>query len=453
MCKNVKVYIGDGVSLPIEQVEKSLDPAELGIPGVCVPDNGNGPTGLTSLVRLRGQKSASSGGTSTQAAPQLDDDAATPIAAATTASVSTTAPATTTASASSGLLTSDQELFGARLVADTGLDPQVVAAWMYAEENGSAAQDRQASDNNDWLNIGFTGPATFGGGDSIWSSPITAADATAGWMAGRATVPGYDPTKDESILAILGTAGQPPLAQLSAIEKSDWASSHYNFDLVNVYLLLTGVKLPSVAGGTLTATGSGGTLTLAELTSEMPTITQAELSHVTTQDLENAVPQLEAALGVTSAQTTSELLPAGSGPAGAQRMLAAAQAVIGATYNQGNHDDVSESEATVRQLGTDCSGFVSWLIGPNGAGLWSQTYTTVTMSQAPNLEPGTGTAGHYVTIYNNPLPGNAGHVFIDIEGRWFEDAGGIGVHQMDASEVQSYLESGQYTQIFHPVGM
>ena len=146
------------------------------------------------------------------------------------------------------------------------------------------------------------------------------------------------------------------------------------------------------------------------------------MSQLTTQDLLNAVPKLEAALGGSAAQTTGMTLPAGGSPAGAQRMLAAARAVIGSSYNQGNHDAVSDAPAMIMQLGTDCSGFVSYLMGPNGAGLWSQSYVTNTMSAAPNLQPGIGTAGHYVTIYNNPLPGNAGHVFIDIDGQWFEDA-------------------------------
>src|SRR5581483_7676603 len=101
------------------------------------------------------------------------------------------------------------------LAADTGLDPGVVSAWLLAEESGGAAQSRQAQNNNDWLNIGYTDSATYGSGDSIWSNPLTAADATAGWLKGQNTIPGYG-TASSGIQAILQTAGQSPEAQDSA---------------------------------------------------------------------------------------------------------------------------------------------------------------------------------------------------------------------------------------------
>src|SRR5579884_2155288 len=53
-------------------------------------------------------------------------------------------------------LTTAQQQFAARLAAQTGLDPSVISAWLLAEESGGAAQSRQAQNNNDWLNIGYT---------------------------------------------------------------------------------------------------------------------------------------------------------------------------------------------------------------------------------------------------------------------------------------------------------
>jgi hypothetical protein len=125
-----------------------------------------------------------------------------------------------------GMLTSDQQQFASRLAADTGLDPSVVAAWLLAEESGGAAQSRQAQSNNDWLNIGYTDSATYGSSDSIWSNPVTAADATAGWLKGQNTIPGYG-TASSGIQAILHTVGQSPQAQISALQNSGWASSGY----------------------------------------------------------------------------------------------------------------------------------------------------------------------------------------------------------------------------------
>jgi hypothetical protein len=138
-----------------------------------------------------------------------------------------------------------------------------------------------------------------------------------------------------------------------------------------------------------------------------------------------------------------------TGLSGSARMLAAAKAAVGGAYNQGNHDAVSDSASQIQQVGTDCSGFVSYLMGPNGIGDWSQSYATPSIPTAPGMQPGQGS---YVTIWNNPNPGNAGHVWIEILGQYFESSGSGGVHQMDQAEVNDYLKSGQY-QPFHPAGM
>jgi hypothetical protein len=135
-------------------------------------------------------------------------------------------------------LTSAQQQFASRLAADTGLDPSVVSAWLLAEESGGAAQSRQAQSNNDWLNIGYTARATDGSSDSIWSNPITAADATAGWLKGQNTIPGYG-TASSGIQGILGTVGQSPAAQIAALQNSGWASSGYP-DLTSLYQQLAG---------------------------------------------------------------------------------------------------------------------------------------------------------------------------------------------------------------------
>jgi hypothetical protein len=129
-------------------------------------------------------------------------------------------------SSAQGMLTSGQQQFASRLAANTGMDPGVISAWLLAEESSGAAQSRQAQGNNDWLNIGYTDSATYGSSDPIWSNPITAADATAGWLKGQNTIPGYG-TASSGIQSILSTAGQPPAAQIAALQQSGWASSGY----------------------------------------------------------------------------------------------------------------------------------------------------------------------------------------------------------------------------------
>ncbi len=142
-----------------------------------------------------------------------------------TTATGTTGSSTLSAKAQS-MLTTDQQQFATRLAADTGLSTQVIAAWMLAEESGGAAQTRQSAHNNDWLNIGYTDSGTYGSSDSIWSNPATAADATAGWLKGQDTVPGYGRAAP-GVQAIMKTAGQSPQAQMSAIQNSGWASGGY----------------------------------------------------------------------------------------------------------------------------------------------------------------------------------------------------------------------------------
>jgi hypothetical protein len=138
----------------------------------------------------------------------------------------------------STMLTSDQQQFASRLASQTGLDPGVVSAWLLAEESGGAAQSRQSANNNDWLNIGYTDSGTFGSGGAQWSNPITAADATAGWLQGKNTIPGYG-TASSGIQAIVGTAGLPPADQIAALQGSGWASSGYPA-LAPLYSQVTG---------------------------------------------------------------------------------------------------------------------------------------------------------------------------------------------------------------------
>jgi len=153
------------------------------------------------------------------------------------------ATATTAAGASlptgaGSVLTSGQQQFASQLASDTGLDPGVVSAWLLSEESGGAAASRQGANNNDWLNIGYTDSGTYGAADSVWSNPTTAADATAGWLKGQNTIPGYG-TASSGIQAIVATAGQPAATQISALQNSGWASSGYP-DLPSVYQQVAG---------------------------------------------------------------------------------------------------------------------------------------------------------------------------------------------------------------------
>jgi hypothetical protein len=144
-----------------------------------------------------------------------------------------------------GLLTSGQQTFASVLATQTGLDVRVVAAWLLAEESGAAAKTRQSTSNNDWLNIGYTGSGTFGSSDAIWANPVSAASATAQWLKGQASVPGYGKASS-GIQSILGSAKSDPSSQIAAIQKSGWASSGYP-SLPSLYSQVSGSK--STAAG------------------------------------------------------------------------------------------------------------------------------------------------------------------------------------------------------------
>lgn len=172
------------------------------------------------------------------------DALSTPAATAATTDTLTGTTGLTTGSSSgsaalpsgaSGRLNANQQAFASRLAADTGLDAGVVAAWVTAEEPASAAQAPNGANN--WLNIGDTGSGNYGGGSSVWASPVTAADETAQWLAGK-SLPGYGPAS-AGVQSILATAGQSAQAQIQAIQGSGWASSGYP-DLLSIYQSIAG---------------------------------------------------------------------------------------------------------------------------------------------------------------------------------------------------------------------
>lgn len=136
------------------------------------------------------------------------------------------------------MMTPGQQQFATQLAAQTGLDSQVVAAWMLAEESGGAATSREAQGNHNWLNIGWTDSGRYGTAGAVWSDPISAANATAGWLKGQDTVAGYG-RASAGVQSILTSAGQPPELQIAALQHSGWASSGYP-DLPGVYRMVAG---------------------------------------------------------------------------------------------------------------------------------------------------------------------------------------------------------------------
>ena len=132
------------------------------------------------------------------------------------------------------LLTAGQQAFVSEFAKKTGLDTNVVGAWVLNEESGSAARNREAHGNMNWLNIGYTDTAQRGTKNDFWyNDPIKAADVSAAWMKGEFNVPGFGKSS-HGIREIAATAGHSPSEQLAAIHHSGWASGGYG-QMHNLY--------------------------------------------------------------------------------------------------------------------------------------------------------------------------------------------------------------------------
>lgn len=154
-------------------------------------------------------------------------------------------------------LNSNQQAFAKRLSADTGLSLAVCQAWCLAEEPASASSAPNGANN--WLNIGaFDSGNWAGGGASVWDSPVSAADATASFILGRPVNGQRAPMgASPGIRAIANSAGQSAAAQVSAIQNSGWATSHYP-DLPSLLSSVGGGISISPDGTTGGASGAGG---------------------------------------------------------------------------------------------------------------------------------------------------------------------------------------------------
>lgn len=152
------------------------------------------------------------------------------------------------------LLNANQSAFAGELVKQTGLDPGVVAAWLLAEEPAAATSAPNGANN--WLNIGATGSGNFGGSNSAWSNPTTAADLTASWLKGS-SIPGFG-AASSGIRSILSSAGQSPSAQIHALQTSGWAGSGYT-TLPAIYSTVTAHPATLADLGNAVA-GAGGAI-------------------------------------------------------------------------------------------------------------------------------------------------------------------------------------------------
>jgi cell wall-associated NlpC family hydrolase len=160
--------------------------------------------------------------------------------------------------------------------------------------------------------------------------------------------------------------------------------------------------------------------------------------------LATATPGVSSAIpGLTTGVTTA----AGNAPAQVQAMTNMANSLVGKPYViGGGHGGWGP------QSGYDCSGFVSTVL--HAGGYLSQPVDTTALPNQPGLESG---PGQYVTVYDRALPGQSGHVIIQINGQFYESGGshgawggGGGVEKIGTPSA-AYLAS--FPTVLHPSGL
>jgi cell wall-associated NlpC family hydrolase len=134
-------------------------------------------------------------------------------------------------------------------------------------------------------------------------------------------------------------------------------------------------------------------------------------------------------------------------PAQVQAMTNMANSLVGKPYVYGGgHSGWGP------QSGYDCSGFVSAVL--HAGGYLSQPVDTTALPSQPGMESG---PGQYVTVYDRALPGQSGHVIIEINGQFYESGGshgswggGGGVEKIGTPSA-AYL--AQFPNVLHPAGL
>lgn len=137
----------------------------------------------------------------------------------------------------------------------------------------------------------------------------------------------------------------------------------------------------------------------------------------------------------------------GNAPAQVQAMTNMANSLVGKPYViGGGHGGWGP------QSGYDCSGFVSAVL--HAGGYLSQPVDTTALPSQAGMQPG---PGQYVTVYDRALPGQSGHVIIQINGQFYESGGshgawggGGGVEKIGTPSA-AYLAS--FPTVLHPAGL
>ncbi|HEY1690059.1 MAG TPA: phage tail tip lysozyme [Solirubrobacteraceae bacterium] len=140
-------------------------------------------------------------------------------------------------------------------------------------------------------------------------------------------------------------------------------------------------------------------------------------------------------------------------PVGVATMLKTAQALVGTGYTSGGGHAGWDPVAALKQIGVDCSGFVSQVLHSGGSPL-SNPLTTEGLAQTNALTKG---HGKYVTVFDRANAGENSHALIDVLGHYYESGGNPeynprgGVTALTKAQAEGELSGGGFV-AYRPTG-
>ena len=169
----------------------------------------------------------------------------------------------------------------------------------------------------------------------------------------------------------------------------------------------------------------------------------------TSTDFAGALASAQAAMGSTASGVVPTTATGGAGGTDPRvaAMVNEADSLIGKPYiSGGGHSGWGP------QAGYDCSGFVSAVL--HAGGYLASPVDTTALPGQPGMVAG---PGQYVTVYDRALPGQSGHVIIEINGQFYESGGasgswgGGGGVQKIGTPSAAYLAT--FPNVVHPQGL
>jgi len=216
---------------------------------------------------------------------------------------------------------------------------------------------------------------------------------------------------------------------------------------------------PASIAGNSSASGSASTSTGASFSTDTAgTGTSSDFASQLASAQAAASPLASSASGIAGSTASGVVGSTATGVVGASGGVGVGDPRVAAMVNEANslvgkpYVYGGGHSGWGPQAGYDCSGFVSAVLHAGGY-LTSPVDTTALPSQ-PDMVSG---PGQYVTVYDRALPGQSGHVIIEINGQFYESGGmhgawgGGGGVQKIGTPSASYLAT--FPTVLHPDGL